>query len=78
PELAAEGARFAGIWEWTLDFNSAPVASGSALSQFCGDGIRSNRPEDYGAFLRYSFRSSLKGNYALETLGFRCASDGPS
>lgn len=76
PELAGLGAVFAGIWEWTLDFGAAPVASGAALSQFCGDGIRSNRPEDYGAFLRYSFRSSLKANYTLENLGFRCASDG--
>jgi len=64
-----------GVWEWTSDFNSSPVASGAAASQFCGDGIRSSSPTDYAAFLRYSFRSSLKAGYALKNLGFRCARD---
>jgi len=64
------------VWEWTFDFASAEVA-GAGPSQFCGDGVRSNDPGDYGAFLRFSFRSSLRGNYALKDLGFRCASDGP-
>lgn len=63
----------AGVWEWTSDFNSTPVAGGAAASQFCGDGVRSNAPSDYAAFLRYSFRSSLKAGYALKNLGFRCA-----
>ncbi|HXK20367.1 MAG TPA: formylglycine-generating enzyme family protein [Polyangiaceae bacterium] len=61
------------VWEWTSDFNSAPEAG--AASQFCGDGVRSNAPNDYAAFLRYSFRSSLKAGYALKNLGFRCARD---
>jgi sulfatase modifying factor 1 len=65
----------AGVWEWTSDFNSTPVAGGAAASQFCGDGVRSNAPSDYAAFLRYSFRSSLKAGYALKNLGFRCARD---
>jgi formylglycine-generating enzyme required for sulfatase activity len=72
-DLPASQLRAQGVWEWTSDFNSAPVASGAAASQFCGDGIRSNAPSDYGAFLRYSFRSSLKAGYALKNLGFRCA-----
>lgn len=63
-------------WEWTEDFNATPVSSSGSLSQFCGDGVRSSDPSDYGAFLRFSFRSSLKGSYALRNLGFRCAKDG--
>jgi formylglycine-generating enzyme required for sulfatase activity len=67
-----------GVWEWTSDFNSAPGATGAAASQFCGDGMRSNAPDDYAAFLRYSLRSSLKAGYSLKNLGFRCAKDGAS
>jgi len=72
-DLPATGLRTRGVWEWTSDFNSAPEAAGA--SQFCGDGVRSNAPSDYAAFLRYSFRSSLKAGYALKNLGFRCARD---
>jgi sulfatase modifying factor 1 len=61
------------VWEWTFDFDSAAAAAGP--SQFCGDGVRSRDPADYGAFLRFSFRASLRGNYALRDLGFRCAKD---
>jgi formylglycine-generating enzyme len=77
-DLSASELRAQGVWEWTSDFNSTPVAGGAAASQFCGDGIRSNAPSDYAAFLRYSFRSSLKAGYALKNLGFRCARDGAS
>jgi formylglycine-generating enzyme len=74
----AEGTPFAAgrLWEWTYDFNATPVSSSGSLSQFCGDGVRSNDPSDYGAFLRFSFRSSLKASYALKNLGFRCATGG--
>jgi len=72
-DLPATRLRTRGVWEWTSDFNSAPEAAGA--SQFCGDGVRSNAPSDYAAFLRYSFRSSLKAGYALKNLGFRCARD---
>jgi formylglycine-generating enzyme len=70
--------QFGEVWEWTEDFNSAPVTGVGETSRtdtpkFCGDGIRSNNAADYGAFLRYSFRSSLRGNYTLKNLGFRCA-----
>jgi formylglycine-generating enzyme len=74
-DLSGAELRAHGVWEWTSDFNSSPVASGAAASQFCGDGIRSSSPTDYAAFLRYSFRSSLKAGYALKNLGFRCARD---
>jgi sulfatase modifying factor 1 len=71
------GATFAvgRSWEWTDDFNATPVSSSGSLSQFCGDGVRSSDPSDYGAFLRFSFRSSLKASYAMRSLGFRCAKD---
>jgi formylglycine-generating enzyme required for sulfatase activity len=72
------GAMFSAgkLWEWTEDFNATPVSSSGSLSQFCGDGVRSSDPSDYGAFLRFSFRSSLKASYALKNLTFRCAKDG--
>ncbi len=81
PDLGPRLPAFASIWEWISDFNSVPATSKSANDQdplsslFCGDGFRSTRARDYGAFLRYSFRSSLKANYTLKNLGFRCAKD---
>jgi formylglycine-generating enzyme len=78
PELAGTALQFQGVWEWTANFNSALVSGrigtneGADSSQFCGDGIRAVDPSNYGAFLRYSFRSSLRGNFALKNLGFRC------
>ncbi|HEU5133915.1 MAG TPA: formylglycine-generating enzyme family protein [Steroidobacteraceae bacterium] len=78
PELANTALAFPGVWEWTSNFNSAMVSgrigtsAGANSSQFCGDGIRAVDPSNYGAFLRYSFRSSLRANFALKNLGFRC------
>lgn len=69
------------IWEWTNDFNSASMMSGSrgealAGGMFCGAGANGAvNPSDYATFMRTAFRSSLKGNYAIPTLGFRCAKD---
>ena len=83
PELAGTGLQFQGVWEWTANFNSALVSGrigtneGADSSQFCGDGIRAVDPSNYGAFLRYSFRSSLRGNFALKNLGFRCVREAP-
>lgn len=73
--------RFSGVWEWTEDFNSSAVAGrignaqGGDSSLFCGDGFRAVDPSNYAAFLRYSFRSSLRGDFALRNLGFRCTRD---
>lgn len=68
------------IWEWTLDFNDTMVTGesrgDSALEKglYCGSGvIGSADPSDYAAFMRFGFRSSLKANYTLGNLGFRCA-----
>lgn len=70
------------IWEWTEDFNSAFVTGesrgDSALekSMFCGSGaVGSTNPSDYAAFMRFGFRSSLKGNYTVGNLGFRCVKE---
>jgi formylglycine-generating enzyme len=69
------------IWEWTEDFNSSVVSGGLGTAQdgntnlFCGDGYRATDATDYAAFLRYSFRSSLRGDFALKNLGFRCTRD---
>lgn len=68
------------IWEWTFDFNSF-INSGDSRTTtndngnlFCaGASINVTNREDYAAFLRYGFRGSLKGNYCISSLGFRCA-----
>lgn len=68
------------IWEWTQDFNTTFVTGESRAdsslekSMFCGAGATgSSNPSDYAAFMRFGFRSSLKGNYTVGNLGFRCA-----
>lgn len=68
------------IWEWTFDFNSF-ISTGDSRNTvnddrnlFCaGASINVTNREDYAAFLRYGFRGSLKGNYCISSLGFRCA-----
>lgn len=66
------------IWEWTLDFNSALVTgesrADSALERtlYCGSGAAgASNFEDYAAFMRYAFRSSLEARYTIANLGFR-------
>ena len=82
-DLARSPLVLARIWEWTEDFNSSVVAGGLGSAQdgdtslFCGDGYRAADATDYAAFLRYSFRSSLRGDFALRNLGFRCTRDAP-
>lgn len=70
------------IWEWTLDFNSAMVTGESRAdgsldkTLFCGSGsANAADKDDYAAFLRYGFRSSLKANYTVNNLGFRCVKE---
>ncbi len=77
-DLQQSPLSFTNVWEWTADFNSVAVGSernGSSSSLFCGDGVRSNDARNYAAFLRYSFRSSLRGSYTLKNLGFRCVEE---
>lgn len=68
------------VWEWTADFNSVLLSqdarngSGGNNNLFCGGAaLGANDLKDYAAFMRYAFRSSLKANYSVKNLGFRCA-----
>ena len=41
---------------------------------FCGSGSAGAKDrDDFPAFMRYGFRSSLKASYAVHNLGFRCS-----
>ena len=70
------------VWEWVLDFNSALISGESrkdyALDKnlFCGGASAGGAdPSNYVAFMRYAMRGSLKANYTVGNLGFRCAKD---
>ena len=70
------------VWEWVSDYNSSLITGESRADSsldrqlFCGSGaVNANDVKDYAAFMRYSFRSSLKGKYAVPNLGFRCCKD---
>lgn len=73
------------VWEWVDDFNSAMVTgesradTGLERNLFCGAGsVSAGDKTDYPAFVRLGFRSSLRANYAVPNLGFRCARDVPA
>ncbi|OKL41499.1 formylglycine-generating enzyme family protein [Pontibacter flavimaris] len=68
------------VWEWTQDFNSSLLIGESRANAsldrqlFCGSGSSGAKDtKNYVAFMRYAFRSSLKANYTVSNLGFRCA-----
>lgn len=69
------------VWEWTQDFNSVLIASesrsgGNNNNLFCSAAaVGATDLMNYAAFMRYAFRSSVKGNYSVKNLGFRCAKD---
>ena len=69
------------VWEWVGDFNSAMISGDSRDGGvdgrlFCGAGAQSaQKVDDYPAFMRYAFRSSLRADYCIHNLGFRCAKD---
>ncbi len=70
------------IWEWVEDFNSGLVTGESREdsspdeASFCGaGGLNASDFENYAAFMRFGFRSSLRGAFSLANLGFRCAKD---
>ena len=67
------------VWEWTLDFNSTFISGESRADAsrdrtlYCGSGsVNASNFEDYAAFMRYAFRSSLQARYGVANLGFRC------
>jgi formylglycine-generating enzyme required for sulfatase activity len=66
------------VWEWAADFNSALLNGDAGLDRrlFCGGGAQGAADvQDYPAFMRQAFRSSLKADYCVHNLGFRCAKD---
>ncbi len=67
------------VWEWVEDFNSNFVTGesreDSSLNRnlFCGAGaLAGGNKRNYSAFMRFAFRSSLKGKSSVSNLGFRC------
>ncbi len=70
------------VWEWTSDFNSVLLSGESRKdkdndnSLFCGSAsLGATDLMNYAAFMRYAFRGSVKANYTIKNLGFRCARD---
>jgi len=69
------------VWEWTQDFNSVLITGesrsdvdGGNQNLFCGGAaLGSSDLMNYAAFMRYAMRGSLKANYSVRNLGFRCA-----
>lgn len=68
------------VWEWTNDFNSVLISGESRKdgetdrSLFCAAGsVGATDLMNYAAFMRYAFRGSLKANFCIQNLGFRCA-----
>ena len=70
------------VWEWVSDFNSVLISGESRKdvdtdrNLFCAGGaVNATALMDYAAFMRYAFRGSIKANYSIRNLGFRCAKD---
>ncbi len=72
------------IWEWTSDYNAwstAGVNSRGRIDEpddalFCGAGASRMSPgTPYATYMRWAFRASLKPDYTVAALGFRCARD---
>lgn len=70
------------IWEWTDDFNSVLTTNDSRTGQyedknlFCaGSATSSTDVLNYAAFMRFALRTSVKANYTIANLGFRCVKD---
>lgn len=68
------------VWEWTYDFNGVMISGESRKdasaneSLFCaGAAVTTTDLKNYAAFIRYALRGSLKADYCLNNLGFRCA-----
>ncbi|HNP19802.1 MAG TPA: formylglycine-generating enzyme family protein [Fulvivirga sp.] len=70
------------VWEWTMDFNSVMITGESRGDKdldrnlFCAAGaVGATDLMNYAAFMRYAFRGSIRANYAVQNLGFRCVKD---
>ncbi len=73
------------VWEWVSDFDKIKASDDSRNNQsvpeglFCGSASQDVvDASDYAGFIRFAFRSSLKGNYTVRNLGFRCAANVPA
>lgn len=67
------------VWEWTSDFNSVLISGESRKdvdtdrNLFCAGGaVGATDLMNYAAFIRYAFRGSVKANFCIKNLGFRC------
>lgn len=68
------------IWEWVFDFNNV-IGGGDSRTNgepdknlsCAGGGGSTISKQDYASYMRYAFRRSLKANYTVANLGFRCA-----
>ena len=70
------------IWEWTDDFNAVLTTGDSRngeyndKSLFCAGGATSvTDVMNYAAYMRFALRTSIKADYTIGNLGFRCAND---
>ena len=70
------------IWEWTDDFNAVLTTGDSREGTyddkdlFCaGAAVNATDILNYAAFMRFGLRTSLKANYTVSNMGFRCAKD---
>jgi formylglycine-generating enzyme required for sulfatase activity len=70
------------VWEWTGDFNSVLISGESRKdvdkdsNLFCGSAaVGASDLMNYAAFMRYAFRGSVKANFSVKNLGFRCVED---
>lgn len=68
------------VWEWVSDVNSfigsfdSRGNANATNNLFCAAGsLNAADKEAYAAYLRYSYRGSLKGRYCIANLGFRTA-----
>jgi len=71
---------FGKIWEWTIDFNSVMLSGGDSQGRnsvnaglYCGGAaLTATDLRDYASFLRFAMRGSLKADYTVNNVGFRC------
>jgi sulfatase modifying factor 1 len=68
------------VCEWVHDFNNSMIVGDSRgdgsmeRKLFCGAGsLLAADVSNYAAYMRFAFRSSLKGSYCVGSLGFRGA-----